>query len=66
MGWAQGKGFDPDGEGMLRPLMWSYLHTKGADAMLAANIKQAILATADTALGWTGAHRAYAMAMRGY
>ena len=64
--WANGRSFDPGGEDLWYPLMWSYIHTKGADAALVDNIRKAIFGTAEATLGWTGSRRGYGMAVRGY
>jgi hypothetical protein len=64
--WAQGKPFGPGDKDGFYPLLWVYLHAKGADPTLGANIRRAILGTADETVGWTGAKRGYGMAIRGY
>lgn len=64
--WAQGKAFGPGDKDGFYPLMWIYLHAKGADSSIAANIKKAILGTADATVGLTGPKRGYGMAIRGY
>ena len=65
-GWAKGNAFETGGEDAFYPLMWVYIHTKGADQALVGNIKKAILTTADATVGLTGSKRAYGMAVRGY
>jgi hypothetical protein len=64
--WAQGKAFGPGDKDGFYPLMWIYLHARGADPAIVAQIRQAILGTADATVGWTGARRGYGMAIRGY
>lgn len=64
--WAQGKAFGPGDKDAFYPLMWIYLHTKGADPVLAGQIRKSILDTADTTISWTGPKRGYGMAVRGY
>jgi hypothetical protein len=64
--WAQGKSFEPGDRDAFYPLIWIYTHTKGADPVLVASAKKAILGTADATLHWTGPKRGYGMAVRGY
>jgi hypothetical protein len=64
--WAKGKAFGPGDKDGYYPLMWIYLHAKGADPAIVAQIRQAISGTADATVGWTGARRGYGMAIRGY
>jgi hypothetical protein len=64
--WAQGKAFGPGDKDPYYPLMWIYLHTKGADPALAGQIRKSILGAADATVSWTGPKRGYGMAVRGY
>jgi endoglucanase len=64
--WAQGKPFGPGDKDGFYPLMWIYLHAKGADPGIVANAKKAILGTAEATVNLTGPKRGYAMAIRGY
>jgi endoglucanase len=64
--WSQGKPFGPGDKDGFYPLMWIYIHSKGADATLAGNARKAILGTADATVNLTGSKRGYGMAIRGY